>query len=370
MKLTRTRKRLLGVAVVAALLGGGGAAFAATDAPAGAVFSDTSVTADHQRIDAITAIDAAASWAPFPPGTAFTTPTFLGSAITVTPVPSLIHVQFTAHGSFGTPTWTIVSENNIPAGVLIGLNPASGLLTVQPPTGPVIAANNQDITLTVKVTDGAATAFETLDAKPIIVSSVINAIDTTAVTDAVTLAGFNNNVTGAVDFTSTPAGAAFSLANSPAGTALNAGHLAGTSAIPSTEDYTNVSVTATDAMGATAVDTFKLDVFGAVSGSDIPRLSGGRATEGINASRENVSFIQNNAASCDHFTIVGPGPINGHQGWVPGNLGLNVAVYGGLLQHHGYTVYYQPVSGPLDCSTHSTTPWPGAHWGYVFFVTA
>ena len=75
-------------------------------------------------------------------------------------------------------------------------------------------------------------------------------------------------------------------------------------------------------------------------------------------------YIQSGAASWDHFTIVGPGKINGHQGWVYGNLGLNVAVYGGLQYKHGYTVYYQPV-----IAQGSTTPVPGSHWGYVYFVS-
>jgi hypothetical protein len=52
------------------------------------------------------------------------------------------------------------------------------------------------------------------------------------------------------------------------------------------------------------------------------------------------------------------------------HLGVDAAhVYGGLLAHHGYTVFYQAVSGPADCSTHSVAPWPGSHWGYVYFVS-
>lgn len=361
------RRRFVAAAAGVALAAGVGLAAAGT-ANAAPIFADTSVTADHQSLDAITAIDAEASWNTIIANPCPTTTSPLGSAFTVVPVPSRMCVQFSKTGG-GTPTWSIVSQNNIPPAALISLNPVSGLLTVTPTSTPVIAANNQDITLTVKVTDGVAVAFETLDAKPIIIAGgVISAIDVTAVTDAVTLAGFNNNVTGAVDFTSTPPGAAFTLANAPNGVALTGNHLAGTNAIPSTEDYTHVSVTATDAMGATAVDTFKLDVFGAIAGNDTPRLSGGHAIA-LNAVRENVYFVQTGSPSCDMFTIVGPGKINGHQGWVPAQLGLNVAVYGGLEAHHGYTVYYQPVSGPIDCSTHSTTLWPGAHWGYVYFVS-
>ena len=89
----------------------------------------------------------------------------------------------------------------------------------------------------------------------------------------------------------------------------------------------------------------------------VPRLSKGHAVA-LSPVRENVYFWQSGAASWDHFTIVGPGKINGHQGWVNGHLGLNTAVYGGLQAHHGYTVFYQPVTGPG-----STTPVPGSHWG-------
>lgn len=346
------------VATAALAVGAGGNAYAAP------VYQDSSVTADHQRLDAITAIDAEASWNTTIASPCPTTTSPLGSALTVVPVPSHMCVQFSKTGG-GTPTWSIVSENNIPPAALISLNPGTGLLQVTPTSTPVIAANNQNITLVVKVTDGAATAFETLTAQPIIIAGgVISAINVTAVTDAVTLAGFNNNVTGAVDFTSTPGGAAFTLANAPNGVALTGNHLAGTNAIPSTEDYTGVSVTATDAAGATAVDTFKLDVFGGVVANDTPRLSHGHAACGANHSRMNVFYEQDGSASWDHFTIVGPGAINGHQGWVFGHLGLNEAVYGGLLAGHGYTVYYQPVTGQG-----STTPILGSHWGYVYFVS-
>ena len=100
----------------------------------------------------------------------------------------------------------------------------------------------------------------------------------------------------------------------------------------------------------------------------VPHLSKGHAVL-ITGARENVYFVQSDAASCDHFTIVGPGKINGHQGWVRAHLGLNAAVYGGLEYNHGYTVFYTPVTGPADCSGGSTTPVPGSHWGYVYFVS-
>jgi hypothetical protein len=95
----------------------------------------------------------------------------------------------------------------------------------------------------------------------------------------------------------------------------------------------------------------------------VPVLSGGHAVA-LNPVRENVYFTQSGAASWDHFTIIGPGKINGHQGWVNGHLGVNVAVYGGLEAHHGYTVLYQPVTGQG-----STTHVHGASEGYVYFIS-
>jgi hypothetical protein len=374
------RIRKFAAAFAVALLPLGASLALSGAALASPVYADSQVTAGSQRVDAITAITAAASWGAAN-GTACTTsPTNLGNAITVVPVPSFMCAQLTAAGSnIGTEQWSIVpgSEVNIPAGVLIGINPASGLLTVTPPAGPVIPANNQEISLVVRVTDGASSAFETLVAQPIIVSGLgncqnenvtcISAINVTASTDAVTVGGVNNNATGEVDFASTPAGAALALFNAPGGVSLGNGHLQAASARP--DKYAGLSVTATDAAGATAVDTFGIEVDGRVSGTDVPQLSHGHAVAGVNSSRENVWFVLSNSDACVHFTIVGPGAINGHQGWVPATAGLNEGVYGGLLAHHGYTVFYQAVSGPADCSTHSVAPWPGSHWGYVYFVS-
>ena len=149
------------------------------------------------------------------------------------------------------------------------------------------------------------------------------------------------NEHGKVSFATVPsAGVTETLANGPAGAVFSNGVLSAGTAVPG--DYKNVAVTAKDAAGATAVETFDAVVRPVYA--PVPRLSGGHAVF-IGTSRENVYFIQSGAASWDHFTIVGPGAINGHQGWVNGQLGLNAAVYGGLEYHHGYTVYYQPVTG-------------------------
>jgi hypothetical protein len=95
----------------------------------------------------------------------------------------------------------------------------------------------------------------------------------------------------------------------------------------------------------------------------VPVLSHGHAVF-IAPTREDVFFVLSGAPSWVHFTIAGPGAINGHQGWVNASLGLNSGVYSGLEAHHGYAVYYQPVTGKG-----STTPVPGSHIGHVFFVS-
>jgi hypothetical protein len=95
----------------------------------------------------------------------------------------------------------------------------------------------------------------------------------------------------------------------------------------------------------------------------IIRLSHGQGTATA-PTRETVSFQQSGTASWDEFYIVGPGPINGHKGWVNGKVGLNFGYYEGLEANHGYTVYYTPVEGQG-----SNVQVPDAHPGDVYFVS-
>lgn len=95
----------------------------------------------------------------------------------------------------------------------------------------------------------------------------------------------------------------------------------------------------------------------------IIRLSHGHGTSTA-PTRETVSFQQSGGPSWDMFTIIGPGAINGHQGWVQGQVGLNTGVYSGLLANHGYTSCYTPVT-----SRGSTVQVPGSHGGCVYFVS-
>ena len=178
-----------------------------------------------------------------------------------------------------------------------------------------------------------------------------------------------NNTTNADDATFTATGGSGTVSyklgsNQPAGVGFSAGVLSAETAVAGR--YPNQTVTASDSNGATAVETFTAvvkDVVVPPVRTPIPRLSDGHAVV-IAPTREDVYFVQSGKATWDHFTIVGPGAINGHQGWVNAQLGLNAAVYSGLDSHQGYTVYYQPVEGQG-----STVPVPGSHWGYVYFVS-
>jgi polyvinyl alcohol dehydrogenase (cytochrome) len=91
----------------------------------------------------------------------------------------------------------------------------------------------------------------------------------------------------------------------------------------------------------------------------IPVLSHGRAVATA-PTRETVTWDQT-VPSWEKFTIVGPGAINGHVGWVPP--GITTAYYSGLASHHGYTVTYTPYTAK------NGSPVQGAIPGQVYFVS-
>jgi hypothetical protein len=270
----------------------------------------------------------------------------VGSTAVQVPTAAADFVQFGATDSLGAAiTW---SSSDLPSGFTLT---SAGALTLA--TAPVKAP----VTFTVKAAEGSAVAFATVNVG--VGASTTPAEDGVSVTPDTVVLNAPANGYGKVFFETVPSGVAETLANGPAGAVFSNDVLSAGTAVPG--DYTNVAVTAKDAAGATAVETFDAVVRPVYA--PVPRLSGGHAVF-ITTARENVYYVQSGAASWDHFTIVGPGAINGHQGWVNGHLGLNTAVYGGLEYHHGYTVFYQPVTGPG-----STTPVPGSHWGYVYFVS-
>jgi hypothetical protein len=315
-----------------ALTAGGPAHAATQTAPAPIGYT---VSATNARSDSISGIT----------GTFGTSATSVVGS-TAVQVPTADAIQFGATDSLGAAiSW---SSADLPTGFSLS---AAGALTLA--TAPVTAP----VTITVKAAEGSAVAFATVNVG--VGASAVPAEDGVSVTPDTVKLNAPVNANGEVSFVTVPAGVAETLANGPAGAAFSSGVLSAGTAVPG--DYKSVAVTAKDAAGATAVETFDAVVQPVYA--PVPRLSGGHAVF-IGTARENVYFIQSGAASWDHFTIVGPGAINGHQGWVNGQLGLNAAVYGGLEYHHGYTVYYQPVTG-----RGSTTPVPGSHWGYVYFVS-
>lgn len=351
-----------------------------------------------QHIDSITSVPVTAVYTPSNPPSAPVTVVLNGSP-TLVPAFSTATVTYAANDTafpHNPLAYSIVNTVNLPSTVGLTISNSGNLgilkITPIPPVGvcPFVAVTNPNpISATVKVTDGTAVGFETLTAVPTVVANpvgcspgdYIEQISVTASTDTVTLAGTNDNTTGRVDFLPAPAGVTFTGANLPVGTGGNPGVtltgnvLSATSTIPGV--YNDIAVTATDTAGATATDTFDVLIKGGLNTPLLPHLYGGHAVAGSNSSRENVFVILGGQAACLHFTIVGPGAINGHQGWVPGHLGLNEGVYGGLLAGHGYTVFYQPVTqnangnptGNSDCSGGPTTPISGTHWGYVYFIS-
>jgi hypothetical protein len=279
-----------------------------------------------------------------------------------TQVPNGSVIQFAATSTLNAFPGIHWSYSGLPVdGITAG--PVAGQVTLQPGVFPAGHTDTFKVDAS-ELSPGLARGIATVVVTP----GDDSAHDSVSITtDTVTL-NAPTNANGAVTFSTVPASVPETASNLPAGVVFDGTAQTLSVGTAVNGKYPLFVVRAADPAGSVATEGIIAVVGPFFEG--VPKLSGGRATEGINASRENVSFIQSNVASCDHFTIVGPGAINGHQGWVPGVVGLNVAVYGGLEHHHGYTVYYQPVSGPADCSTHSTTPWPGSHWGYVFFVTA
>jgi len=267
-------------------------------------------------------------------------------------VPFADTIQFGAASTLGYPVqW---HASGLPAGFSLS---GAGLLTLNSSQLPGGTTDTFKVEGS-ELSPGLAVGFVTVTVTP----------GDTSSTDSVTLAldtvalNAPTNEGGAVTFSTAPSGVPETAVNLPAGVIFSgaAQTLTAGSAVPG--DYKLMIVQAKDPAGATATEGFNAVI--RYTYAAVPKLSDGHAVEGTSASRENVYFVQSGAASWDHFTIVGPGAINGHQGWVNGQLGLNAAVYGGLEAHHGYTVYYQPVTGQG-----STTSVPGSHWGYVYFVS-
>jgi hypothetical protein len=281
----------------------------------------------------------------------------------ITPVATNDSLTFTASNSG--PDTFVVSSANVPTAISWTTTTTSNSLKLVATVTPPELLPTANATVTVKVTDANGdVAFDTVTFAPT-ASSTFNVTQTQdfvpsffpTLTSALVT---NNNTTGNADFF-VPTGDSAVLTNAPSGVAMVGNTLAASSAAPG--EYDGVKLAVADAAGATSVESFSLTVHGARVGYQGPKLSQGHAVK-INSAREWVYFVLSGQPSWVHFTIVGPGKINGHQGWVNGKLGLNAAFYAGLLGNHHYEVFYQPVTGPG-----STDPVPGSKMGVVDFVS-
>jgi hypothetical protein len=350
------KKILLAAVAPLAVLGSVVLAGAANAAP---LYMDTSVsTFGPQHVDSITNVTAT-----------FADPTATvlapNTATSITPVPTVASyaLTFGATDLSHTPAWSIASTSaNLSAanGYTVSITQA-GVLTV---TATASATFLPSSSVTVEATDtGGAKAFATVTSTAV---SSPASLSLELTSDTVTnVHGTDDNANSRVDFVGTdvPAGSfTYAPGNLPNGVMLASdGVLSASTAVPGT--YHNVTVTATDGQGAAAVETLSITVTGHPVHTAVPVLSHGHAVS-IAPTREDVLFTLTGPATWVHFTIAGPGAINGHQGWVWATPGVNEGVYSGLEAHHGYAVFYTPVTAQFG-----TTPVPGSHGGYVFFVT-
>ena len=334
------RGKILAAAAVPLMAAGvaltaGGSAHAAEHMPP--VPIGYSITASNAYTDSISNITATFGAPPV---------SVVGSPRLVQFLPPVDIIQFGATDSLGFPiTWSLAPFSVLPFGWVLS---PTGTLT---PSAPVVPLRT---TFTLVANHGLANAIATVT-----VTGVSPSTDAVIVTPDTVQLSAPVNSDGTVLFPTVPPGVPEALVGGPAGATFSGGVLSAGAAVPGV--YPKVGVSAMDAMGASAFELFDASVQPVYA--PVPWLSNGHAVS-QGATRENVYFIQAGAPSWDHFIIVGPGAINGHEGWVNGQLGLNVGVYGGLEANHGYTVFYQPV-----ISWGSTTPIPGSRGGSVFFIT-
>ena len=157
-------------------------------------------------------------------------------------------------------------------------------------------------------------------------------------------------------------GLTISVTGLPDGLTFNANHtVTGTPAADAKSG--DATVTATDAYGVTGTATIAYTVYPkptpTPTPTPVPVLSHGKAVATA-PTRETVRW-QQTVPSWEKFTIVGPGAINGHVGWVPP--GIEVGYYSGLEAHHGYTVTFTPYTAK------GGSPIAGARPGKVYFVS-
>jgi hypothetical protein len=346
MKLNR--KGAVSLAAAVAVAAGAGAAFAATSQAGAAGYADTSLQATYVAQH-----------------------TIAGTAAVTTDGPPDVAVSglLGDEGGFGPGTdrhvvWALKSGSPLDGVTITATTVAAGfsdegvlVATGRPLTGG--ADENGSVVLTATDTDGDV-AVVTVPVTVGLNSVTYNLAGGGVLTDEIkTVTDVNENGPGSILFSATDnlnAAVSFTETNLPAGLASGNPLLPG-SAIPGT--YNDLAVQATDANGAVGTGAFLLKVNGGPAA--VPVLSHGQAYY-VSPVRENVAF-ESSLPTWVKFTITGPGPINGHVGWVyaQGDGVLNTAVYGGLEAKEGYKIIFQPYTGKNGS--------PVGHYGYVWFVT-
>lgn len=326
-------KKVVYAAVPLAVLGGftvAGAAHAAS-----LTYSDTSVSvADNTTpvVDQFTGITAA--------GTTDLKP---GASLTLT----------AAGNALGTLKWTNATA-------------VSGTDTA---TLPVPASGT---TVSVTVADGAAAASVAIAAAAN--ATTASNVNLTLTTDAVTLpVATTDNTTGAVVFGTVPAGVTEKLGNAPVGVALSNGVLSATNAVPGV--YKNVTVTASNSNGSTAVETLAIDVKGTVVTppppvhTPRPHLYHGHVIW-VNNNDAEIGWNYGPGVTCAltrtfgyGFTVYG----SPHQGFTcfnpdKGVPNGDIGYWSGLAAGHGYDIQLIPAGKDRQ-------PLPNAATGWIYIRT-
>jgi hypothetical protein len=240
---------------------------------------------------------------------------------------------------------------------------ATAVSSTKTATLPVPASGT---TVNVSVTDGKAAA-----SVAIVAAAASTGVNLTLTPDTVALpVATTNNTTGTVNFGTVPAGVTETLGNAPAGVALSNGVLSATTAVPGV--YKNVTVTATDSSGATAVETLAIDVKGtAVNPPPAPRphLYNGHVIT-VNNNQAEIGWNYGPGVTCALTRTFGYGfTVNGspHQGFTCYNPSKDAPVtdigyWSGLAAGHGYDIQLIPAGT-------NRQPLPNAQVGWIYIRT-
>ncbi len=240
---------------------------------------------------------------------------------------------------------------------------ATAVSSTKTATLPVPAAGT---TVNVKVTDGKAAA-----SVAIVAAAATTGVNLTLTLDAVALpVATTDNTNGTVSFGTVPPGVTETLGNAPAGVALSNGALSATNAVPGV--YRNVTVTAADSGGATAVETLAIDVKGTVVKPPPPyrpHLYNGHVIT-VNNNDAEIGWNYGPGVTCALTRTFGYGfTVNGspHQGFTCFNSandapGTDTGYWSGLAAGHGYDIQLIPAGT-------NRQPLPNARVGWIYIHT-